>query len=85
MPSPVDDLTTHLVLLGARTGLRDDRVRGLLGRWASSSPWAHHHFLGSARVIHPSMHKPYHRSITHPEEKADNADGDNVSAVSVST
>ena len=57
MPSLVDDLTTHLVLLSGRTGLRHDRIGGLLGQWASSSPWAHHQFLVAAKVIGPSMHK----------------------------
>ena len=57
MPSPIDDLTTHLVLLSGGTGLRDDRIGELLGQWASSSPWAHHQFLVAAKVIRPSVHK----------------------------
>ena len=57
MPSPVDALTTHLVQLSGGTGLRDDRFGELLGRWASSSPWAHHQFLVATKVIGPFVHK----------------------------
>ena len=57
MPSPIDDLTTHLVLLGGGTGLRDDRVGEQLGQWASSSPGAHHQFSVAAKVSGPSVHK----------------------------
>ena len=57
MPSPIDDLTTHLVLLSGGTSLRDDRVGELLGHWASSSPWAHHQFLVTTKVIGPSVHR----------------------------
>ena len=38
MPSHIDGLTTHLVLLSGGTGLRDDHVWELLGPWASPSP-----------------------------------------------
>ena len=57
MPSPIDDLTTHLVLLSGGTGWRDDRAGHLLGQWASSSTWAHHRFLVAAMVIGPYVHK----------------------------
>ena len=57
MPPPIDDLTTHLVLLSGGTHLRGDRVGELLGQWASSSPWAHRQFLVATKVIGPSMHK----------------------------
>ena len=57
MPSPIDDLTAHLVLLSGGTSLRDDRVGELLGQWAASSPWAHHQILVAAKVISPSLHK----------------------------
>ena len=57
MPSPIDDLTTPLLLLSGGIGLRDDRVGELLGQWASSSPWAHHQFLVAAKVISSSVHK----------------------------
>ena len=57
MPSPIDGLTTHLMLLSGGTGLRDDRVGRLLGQWASSSPWAHHQFLLAAKVIGLSVRK----------------------------
>ena len=57
MPSPNDDLTTHLVLLSGGSGLREDRVGELFGQWASSSPWAHHQFFVATKVIGPSVHK----------------------------
>ena len=56
MPSAIDDLTTHLVLLSGGTGLLDDCVGQLLGQWSSSSPRAHHQFLVAAKVIGPSWH-----------------------------
>ena len=57
MPSAIDDLTTHLVLLSCGTGSWDDRVGELLGQWASSFPWAHHLFEVAAKVIGPSVYK----------------------------
>ena len=57
MPSPIDDPTTHLVLLSGGTGLPDEGVGELLRQWASSSPWAHHQFLVAAKVIGPFVHK----------------------------
>ena len=57
MPSPIDDLTTHLVLLSGGTRLRDYRLGELLGQRASWSPWAHHQFLVAAKFHSPSLHK----------------------------
>ena len=57
MLTPMDDLTSYLLLLSGGTGLRDDRVGELLGKCASSSPWAHHLFLVAVKVIGPSVHK----------------------------
>ena len=57
MLSSVDDLTTHLVPLISGTGLQDEPIAEMLGRGASSSPWAHHQFLVAARVISQHVHK----------------------------
>ena len=54
MASPVDETNQPPRF---KTGLQDDCIGELFGKWASSSPWAQYQFPVAARVIGQSMHK----------------------------